>query len=121
MRMRTAVGLFSCLLVGLVALGSTRAFAEQWVYDTAADDHAGGLIGETKSDFLTSNSDAEPHGALIADINGDGYGDVIAGAPSYGSNGRIYVRFGAEDLSGETDLASGVDFTVTGSSTSRDI
>ncbi len=119
--MRIAVGVSCCLLVGLVALGSTQAFAEQLAYDTAADEYTGVLIGETKSDYLTSPSDADPHGALIADLNGDGYGDVIVGAPRYGSNGRIYVRFGAEDLSGETDLASGVDFTVTGSSTSSNI
>ncbi|MEE3332486.1 MAG: integrin alpha, partial [Myxococcota bacterium] len=115
---RSVLGFSVCIALTLASL---EAAGVQEVYDTAADEFAGALIGESKSDYLTSTSDAYPHGALIADINGDGYGDVIAGAPRYGSDGRIYVAWGASDLSGERDLASGADFTVSGSSTSGNI
>ncbi|MCH2173607.1 integrin alpha [Myxococcota bacterium] len=104
-----------------LTVGSARSSAQIVEYDTAADEYAGVLIGEAKNDYLTSNADSDPHGALLADINGDGYDDVIVGSLGYGSYGRVYVQFGAEGLSGELDLAAGADFTVSGTSTSGDI
>lgn len=46
----------------------------------------------------------------VADLDGDGVGDLLAGAPGYdGGRGAAYIRFGPFDGAGEPDL------TLTGS------
>ncbi|MFP6661383.1 MAG: FG-GAP-like repeat-containing protein, partial [Myxococcota bacterium] len=78
--------------------------------------------GATDNDYIASNSAQDPHGVRVCDLNGDGYGDLVVGAPRYSSYGRVYVVFGEEELwDSSFDLLSDADFTVTGSSTSRDI
>ena len=91
------------------------ATATQVVYDTAASDQDGNLRGETERDYLGSASAQSPQGVLVADLNGDGFGDLVAGAPKYSTEGRVYVVFGSEDMSGGLDAASAADFVVTGS------
>lgn len=53
--------------------------------------------------------------ALIGDINGDGYGEMVVGAPSYGTDviehaGRVYVVYGGPDMTNIVleNIANGV-------------
>lgn len=53
--------------------------------------------------------------ALIGDINGDGYGEMVVGAPSYGTGvieqaGRVYVVYGGPDMTNIVleNIANGV-------------
>ena len=53
------------------------------------------------------------------DVNGDGTDDILVGAPTVagrgGTDGAVYVVFGAEDLGGTVDTAAAQqDLTVTG-------
>ncbi|MFP6580554.1 MAG: integrin alpha, partial [Myxococcota bacterium] len=78
--------------------------------------------GATDDDFITSPSAQDPHGVRVCDLNGDGYGDLVVGAPRYSPYGRVYVVFGEEGLSDSSwDLLSDADFTVKGSSASTEI
>ena len=44
-------------------------------------------------------------GGCLGDINGDGYHDIIIGAPGYGRfQGRVYVYFGGTQLDNKADL-----------------
>ena len=56
------------------------------------------------------------------DINGDGFADLIVGAPeanvpseSFSSNGQSYVIFGSPSLPGQIDLETHADVTLVGS------
>src|SRR5262245_19574276 len=48
------------------------------------------LIGETTGSLTMFGASV----ASAGDVNGDGFDDVIVGAPQYGSGGRVYVFFG---------------------------
>lgn len=50
--------------------------------------------------------------AIPGDVNGDGIGDVLVGAPS-GRNGTVYVEYGSATQDSSVDLAT-VDGTITG-------
>jgi len=77
--------------------------------------------GQTSSDFIGSPSAQDPQGLIVCDVNGDGYGDLVVGAPRYASYGRVYVLFGSDSMVDTFDLSDGADFIVSGSSTTRDI
>jgi hypothetical protein len=74
--------------------------------------------------FGATSGDSLGYAVRAADVNGDGYDDVIAGAPGVTAGfdprtdqGRVYVFFGGADFGreGRLDLAADVyDFTVTG-------
>ncbi len=85
------------------------------VLDIAASEQDGNLYGETERDFLGSASAQSSQGVLVADLNGDGFEDLIAGAPKYASEGAVYVVFGSEDMSGGFDAGSDADLVIRGS------
>jgi cytohesin len=44
-------------------------------------------------------------GASLGDVNGDGYADVIAGAPGYSNwQGRVYLFYGGPDMDTDVDV-----------------
>lgn len=104
--------------IAVFILGAALALpagGAQVIYDIAASDQDGNIYGENERDFLGSDSAQSSQGVLVADLNGDGFGDLIAGAPKYGSEGSVYVVFGSEDMSGGFSAASGADLVVRGS------
>ncbi len=54
--------------------------------------------------------------AGAGDMNGDGYDDVVIGAPMIGDDGKAYVFLGGTTLTGTLDVAAAAQ-TVTGSGT----
>jgi len=57
------------------------------------------FAGETAGDFLGDG------GTALADVNGDGYDDVIIGARGYNNNdGRLYIFLGGVDMDKEADV-----------------
>ena len=71
------------------------------------------LTGETSSGFGTVNS--------TADINGDGYADIIAGAFGYNtSQGRLYIFYsrGNTGIATQNVTTTGANVTFTGEATS---
>ncbi|MFP6639807.1 MAG: hypothetical protein VCC04_06170, partial [Myxococcota bacterium] len=77
--------------------------------------------GESANDFIGSPSAQDPHGLVVCDLNRDGDGDLVVGAPRYGSDGRVYVVFGGVAMQDAYDLLTDADFTVTGSDASGNI
>ncbi|KAA3596265.1 MAG: T9SS C-terminal target domain-containing protein [Calditrichaeota bacterium] len=93
-------------------------------YDLSAGERDLRVRGETEKDFLGSPSAQEAKGIFIADVNGDGYGDLICGAPDYGSNGRVYIAFGATSFSGANYNLYGSgkpDVVIEGSSSTDEV
>src|SRR5262245_34775568 len=78
---------YSDIIVGARYSGAGKAFI-----------YYGGPSLHTTPDLTLTGESAGWFGNSVAsagDINGDGYGDVIVGAPNYGSQaGRAYVFFG---------------------------
>ena len=117
------MGLDRILFVAVVSFGlclgfSSSAPAQEMLFQSDRDVE---VQGPTDRDYITSNSAQDPHGVRVCDLNGDGSGDLVVGAPDYSSHGRVYVVFGEEAMSGSWDLLSDADFTVTGSTTSKEI
>jgi hypothetical protein len=68
-------------------------------------------VGETILGFkLTGDSELDRFGTSVSsagDVNGDGYDDMLFGAPGHGesSSGAAYLVFGGENLAGEYSVA----------------
>jgi hypothetical protein len=75
----------------------------------------GSAIGLSATHSFTATGEATNSGfgysaATAGDVNGDGYADIIIGAPGYNNNtGRAYIYLGAADAPGNTPV-----FTATG-------
>lgn len=108
----------------LVAFFTSFVNGATTTYDLSAGERDLRVRGETEKDFLGSPSAQEAKGIFIADVNGDGYGDLICGAPDYGSNGRVYIAFGATSFSGANYNLYGSgkpDVMITGSSATDEV
>lgn len=108
----------------LVAFFTSFVYGATTTYDLSAGERDLRVRGETEKDFLGSPSAQEAKGIFIADVNGDGYGDLICGAPDYGSNGRVYIAFGATSFSGANYNLYGSgkpDVMITGSSATDEV
>ncbi len=103
----------------LILLWSNSAWAVSEVILQAARDVE--VEGQTASDFIGSPSAQDPHGLIVCDVTGDGYGDLVVGAPRYASYGRVYVLFGSDSMVDKFDLSAGADFIVSGSPPSWNI
>lgn len=135
-RMGSSVGVtdFNGDGIGDVVAGSERAFNERKssrpgqvcvVYgDPSFPPHHVIQLTDVKADVeIYGESDGEACGYRVAggDVNGDGYGDLLIGAPLPGypdySRGHVYVVFGEPDLPSGTvmDFAdSPAAYTVVG-------
>ncbi|MCX8215058.1 MAG: integrin alpha, partial [SAR202 cluster bacterium] len=101
-----------------ILLGSSLSWGGEVILQSVRDAE---VEGQTSSDYIGSPSAQDPHGLVVCDVNGDGYGDLVVGAPRYSSYGRVYVLFGSDSMVDTFDLSDGADFIVSGSSTTRDI
>jgi len=89
--------------------------AEQWKHDGGTNDGKGRaylfyggknmdaipdkvFTGENTGDEFSDN------GVYLADMNNDGFDDVIIGARYCNSRGRVYVYWGAEDMDENADI-----------------
>jgi|GEM_PF-6073989 len=118
------MGLDRILFVAAVSFGLCLGFSSSApaLETLLQSDRDVEVHGATDDDFITSPSAQDPHGVRVCDLNGDGYGDLVVGAPRYSPYGRVYVVFGEEGLSDSSwDLLSDADFTVKGSSASTEI
>ena len=90
---------YSDVIVG--ASGYSAATGRAYIYlgGVAMNNVADGILtGESVSSFGSSVSSA-------GDVNGDGYSDVIAGAPSYATNtGRAYIFYGGSSINIVADV-----------------
>jgi hypothetical protein len=75
-----------------VILGDKKKFEVYVLFGTnaSAPSTYATLKGKTDTNAGTS--------VCVGDVNGDGYGDVIIGAPTGSDGGRVYVYFGNKDL-----------------------
>ena len=65
--------------IAVFILGAALALpagGAQVIYDIAASDQDGNIYGENERDFLGSDSAQSSQGVLVADLNGDGFGDL---------------------------------------------
>lgn len=85
------------------------------VYVFATDFSAGESLSTSSAVYTVTGAAGDLLGSSLAtaDIDGDGYRDIIMGAPG---NGRIYVIYGSPSLSGSRDLSTtAADIRVSGS------
>lgn len=118
---------FGDVIIGSPGYGATNSGASYVVFGKAS--FAGqsaiavsSLAGATGGFRVTGTGD-ELFGTSVSaagDVNGDGFGDVIIGAPFYGSyQGASYVVFGKASFSGQsnidvTSLTGATGFRLTG-------
>ena len=105
--------IFFLIMVVLVITSSEVGFA-QVRYDLNSKPAGFEIIGRT-------SVNKTGHSIAIGDINGDGKGDLIIGAPGLDSlsrqlEGRIYVFFGSSRIGGQRDLnTESADLEIVGS------
>ena len=92
---------YSDVIVGAPILGGS--------YEGRAYIYYGGASMDNSFDvYMTGEGSSYQLGISVGcagDMNGDGYSDVIAGAPGYNSNqGRVTVYFGGTNMNGTPDL-----------------
>ena len=110
------------LLIGSLADEIGTQSGGAYIYYGAAT----GLITEEREKFTASDTASGDAFALVAgggDLNGDGFGDVVVGAPRAHGAGRAYVYYGAatglalatEVVLAPSDGASGDEFGISAS------
>jgi hypothetical protein len=71
--------------------------------------------GENSGDCFTDN------GVYLADMNNDGFDDVIIGARFFNNRGRVYIYWGGTDMDEKADITIEAEEGVTDSSFGRGI
>jgi hypothetical protein len=85
------------------------------VYVFATAFNGGESLTTSSAAFSVTGAAGDRLGASLAtaDIDGDGYRDIVMGAPG---NGRVYVIYGSPSLSGSRDLSTtAADIRISGS------
>lgn len=99
----------------LVVAAPNAASGRGAVYVFATGFNGGESLTTSSAVFTVTGASGDHLGASLAtaDIDGDGYRDIVMGAPG---TGRIYVIYGSPSLSGSRDLSTtAADVRISGS------